>query len=121
MTPTGEANERLAVFLCRPQDVAVVTMQPAQQYWYLHALDNPVIEYRRPYNSQEIIRAGRMYVDDGFLESERHLTNRPFSEWVEHLFKAAKRSLVRDKKLDAYLGEEALDIHARGLKRLTLL
>jgi hypothetical protein len=121
VTPTFQVAEMgktwLTLFLARPADLDALEFHevPAQKYWTLDVLKQPVVEFSRPYFNGTLIRRGRLYYETGDYDSHGSWVDKPkpFLEWAEKLFRAARKVLRRNAELDAYLGREAWELHSR--------
>jgi hypothetical protein len=85
-------------------------MRQSGNAWKIDVLRSPVVELSRCYFNGSILRVGRFYCDTGFYDERGEWIDkkRAFLEFVSRLFVVAKRTLHRDKAVDAYLGDEAL-------------
>jgi hypothetical protein len=116
MTPTGEPDEWLTVFLCRPQDLGKIELRevPEQKYWTVDQMRSPVIEFSRSYHNEGIIRAGRIYFDTAGPARE----DADLLKWGVALVKSARRTLAHNVTLSGYVGPEAAQLAAAGSVRL---
>lgn len=80
--------------------------------WTIDSLRSPVIEFSNCYFDGKTLGAGRMYYTTGYYENDGRWTNKnsEFLDLAQKVFRAAKKSLIRNKELNAYLGEEATEL-----------
>lgn len=108
----------LSVLIVRWQDLNKLeyTLLPARGEFFCSPIENPIIEFSRPYVAKEFIRAGRLYFIPSFWgESSKITKPREFVEWADSIIGLARRTLKRipDK---GYVGREALQLHEHGVR-----
>lgn len=106
----------LAVLVVRWQDLKTLqyTHLPARGEFFCSPIENPIIEFDRPYVTKEFIRAGRLYFIPSYWGEASKIAKPPeFVEWADSIIELARRTLKRipDK---GYAGREALEFHERG-------
>ena len=85
-----------------------------QSRWLVD-LASEVIEFRGCEFDDSVLVRGRLYLADDLLVGDQIIPKRrDFLRWANQLFRLAKRSLRRDKALDAYVGDEANKWRQRG-------
>jgi hypothetical protein len=120
MAPSFEVEEMgntwLTLFLVRPDDIDALQFRevPAQKYWTVDVLNDPVIEFSRPYFDGSLMRRGRLYYQPGFYNKDDAWVEKPkaYLEWADRIFRATRKVLHRDSSLDAYCGPESLALYA---------
>jgi hypothetical protein len=108
----------LPVVLARWQDLNKLeyTHLPARGEYFCSPIENPIIEFNRPYVTKEFIRAGRLYFIPSFWGESSKITKPPeFVEWADSIIGLARKTLKRipDK---GYVGREALQLHEHGVR-----
>lgn len=89
---------------------------PARGGFFLSPIENPIVEFDRPYVTKEFIRAGRLYFIPSYWGEGSKITKPPeFVEWADSIIALARRTLKRipDK---GYAGREALQLQEQGVR-----
>lgn len=104
-------KEDLLVYLIRPCDLDKVRFYLVEELdeCVIDSLYSPVIEFDRCYINKNKITRGRMYYVTGYYDENDEWIEKEseFLDWAQKLFKIAKKSLKRNRDLDAYVGEDA--------------
>jgi hypothetical protein len=113
-----EDGKQWLLYLVRSADLNNILIKEvvAQGYWVIDNLFSPVVELDRCHYNGMVLKRGRLYYVDGFYNPEGLWIEKPanFKAWAKHLFTAARKSLVYDKKLGAYIGPEAALMRISG-------
>jgi hypothetical protein len=109
--PAAQMGEKsVHICLARQEDLSniVVRHVPAQSYWSVDILRSPVIEVRRCFLKDEILRQGRLFMDAGFYREDKWC-DKPdaFLKWAKLVFGVTKKVFKRDSIMDAYVGRYA--------------
>ncbi|MFO0591158.1 MAG: hypothetical protein U0441_26670 [Polyangiaceae bacterium] len=98
------------LFLVRTEDVGKVTMQEvkAQSYWSIDQIISPVLQFNTGTQDGPVLRAGRLYYQDGFWAPDRTWVEKPepFRKWAKKLLATAKRMLTKHTSIH-YIGAHA--------------
>ena len=108
----------LRVLIARWQDHNRLqyTYVPTRGEFFCSSIENPIIEFDRPYVTNEFIRAGRLYFLPSYWgETDKIVKSSEFLEWADSVLGFARRTLKRvpDK---GYAGREAQQLHERGVR-----
>lgn len=108
----------LAVVIARWPDLNELahTPIPARSEFSYSPIENPIIQFIRPYVTTEFIRAGRLYFAPSYWGESCRIAKSPeFVKWADSIVGWARRSLKRvpDK---GYAGREALQLQERGVR-----
>jgi hypothetical protein len=108
----------LRVLIVRWQDLNKLeyTHIPARKEFFCSPIENPIIEFNRPYVTKEFIRAGRLYFIPSYWGESSKIAKPPeFVEWADSIIRLARRTLKRvsDK---GYAGREALQLQEQGVR-----
>jgi hypothetical protein len=110
-------KEDTTVYLVRPSDLDKIVMWQVENSgeWVIDIHFSPAIEFDRCYISRKTITDGRMYYVTGYYNENDVWVekDKEFLTWAQHLFNISKKSLRLDKNLEAYFGEEALNMKPR--------
>ena len=113
-----EDGKQWLLYLVRSADLNNVLIKEvvAQGYWVINTLFSPVVELDRCHYDGKVLKQGRLYYVDGFYDPQGLWIEKPanFKAWAKHLFTAARKTLVHDKKLRAYIGPEAALMRISG-------
>ena len=106
------------IYLVRSADLSDVVLKEvaAQGHWVVNSLFSPVVELDRCRYDGKVLKLGRLHYEDGFYDSRGLWVEKPaeFKAWAKRLFTAARKTLVHDKKLGAYIGPEAAQMRSEG-------
>lgn len=108
----------LRVLIARWQDLNKLeyTLIPARSEFFCSPIENPIIEFGRPYVTKEFIRAGRLYFIPSYWGESSKITKPPdFIEWADSIIGLAKRTLKRIPE-KGYAGHEALQLQEQGVR-----
>jgi hypothetical protein len=85
-------------------------------------LRSPIIEFERSYIGNAIVRAGRLFYDDGFYDGAAW-NDKPteFRDWAKAVLGLTRRSLHRDARNDAYVGKEVELLREREAFKLVMI
>ncbi len=115
----SEARTWLFTYLVRRVDLdSVLTKHvPTQGYWIIDELRSPVIEITRCYYDGQLLRRGRFYYNDAYYDDAGQPCGKSpgFSDWAKKVLSKARRILTYNKQLGAYVGEEAIQLHEKGV------
>ena len=113
-----EDRKQWSFYLVRSADLNNVLIKEvvAQGYWVVNTLFSPVVELDRFHYDGQVLKRGRLYYVDGFYDPQGLWIEKPanFKAWAKRLFTAARKTLVYDKKLGAYIGPEAALMRISG-------
>jgi hypothetical protein len=109
-TAVNEGGKRwLFFYMVRSEDLQSVVMRniPAQGRWTVDVLRSPVIELSRSFFDGEILRRGRLYVVDGFFDSNERWVEKgdSFRQWAGLILSATRKRLTKYKT--DYIGPSA--------------
>jgi hypothetical protein len=114
LLPTLEVKEMgkedLTVNFVRQQDLEKVIFDKVNENrYFIDVLFSPIIEVTRCYITKGTFRSGRMYFTTGYYDKNGLWKNKneDFLNWAQKVFNLTKKSLIRNKEIDAYTGEEA--------------
>jgi hypothetical protein len=100
----------MLVVLVRAVELAAIRMDfiPQRGYWTINALRSPIIEFRRSYMDDNIIRQGRMYFIPRYLENNQWVDKSPeFVAWADSILRFMRRHLRRLPSIGCYAGGDA--------------
>lgn len=113
------------VFLARPKDTETLVFNKIEnrKLWVIDSLRSPVVEFSNCYFDGKVLGRGRMYCTTGYYDADETWTekNANFLEWVNKVFRATKKQLSREPRLESYLGKEAKALYDKGNIRLSEL
>jgi hypothetical protein len=113
-----EDGKRWLLYLVRSMDLSDVVLKevPAQGHWVVNSLFSPAVELDRCHYDGRVLKRGRLYYVDGFYDERGLWVEKPeeFKTWAKRLFSAARKTLVRDKQLGAYIGPQAAQMRIAG-------
>lgn len=87
---------------------------PKRQLWSVNE-SSEAIQFSGCDYHGEVLEIGRFYFQTDMLIGDALWPKRPeFLQWGDQLFRTTKRLLYRDKAMDVYVGEDALQWRQRG-------
>ncbi|MEP6850581.1 MAG: hypothetical protein ABI999_17110 [Acidobacteriota bacterium] len=89
---------------------------PAQEYWAIDSLSEPVIDLTLRHFEGNELKPGRLYYNDILFDENGRPGKKEasFLSWARGVFSTVKKSLNPDSDLDAYLGDEGLEMRRIG-------
>lgn len=98
------------LFLVRSEDVEKVVLQEVktQSCWSIDQLVSPVLQLNTGFQDGLILRAGRLYYQDGFWGPDRAWIEKPepFRMWAKKVLTAAKKTMKKHTSTH-YIGPHA--------------
>lgn len=107
----AEPGERpVSCYLAREQDLATIRLRhvPDQNRWSVDQLHSRVVEYSGCYQSDELLRAGRLYRARGYWQDAVWIEwPADFVQWADRLIARTRRELAHEPATRDYIGADA--------------